>query len=81
MLAFVFSPDTAKAKVYDLYLWSTGKAAPEKLFEREILGLPLAWSVSEHGAVYFSEHGDRLYFGVAPNQVPEPKDTSRLTKK
>jgi hypothetical protein len=78
MVSFIFSEDTAKIKIYDLFLWSAGKEAPEKLFEQGIEEIPSAWSVSPNGDIYFSESDERLYFGVAPNPEPKPKDT--LTK-
>ena len=64
-MAFLHSQDTAKVKIYDLYLLS-GKDKQAVNMER-IYGHLLTDSstvVSEYFAPSFSRSGNRLYFGV-----------------
>lgn len=72
-IAFIFSADTSKVKVYDLYL-SQGDVA-ENIVSVGTEGMIEDWSVSENGNLSFSENGKRLFFGTAQKPVEEPKDT------
>jgi dipeptidyl aminopeptidase/acylaminoacyl peptidase len=72
-LAFLYTGDTSKVKVYDLYL-SNGQAAQE-IVGMATSGMPEGWSVSENGTLGFSDSGDRLFFGTAPKPEEEPEDT------
>lgn len=72
-IAFIFSSDTSKVKVYDLFL-SMGDAA-KSIVSIETEGMISDWSVSENGNLSFSENGNRLFFGTALKPVEEPKDT------
>jgi dipeptidyl aminopeptidase/acylaminoacyl peptidase len=73
-VTFLFTTDTSKIKVYDLWLSSqAGKSI--KIVDTLSKSLPLKWSVSENGTLIFSEDGTRLYFGTAKKPVKEQKDT------
>jgi dipeptidyl aminopeptidase/acylaminoacyl peptidase len=74
LVSFIFSSDTAKVKVYELWLSKKGAKAVK------IVGYPdrslfKGWSVSENGTLNFSEDGLRLYFGTARKPVKQPEDT------
>lgn len=71
--AFVYSSDTSKVKVYNLYLSNGGTA--HNIVTPETDGMLLDWSVSENGALSFSENGNRLFFGTALKPIEEAKDT------
>lgn len=72
--AFLFSKDTIDEKVYKLY-YGTLESEPEVTVDSYTSGIPVGWSPSENGNVYFSEDGTKLYFGTAESPEPEPKDT------
>ena len=72
---FLFSKDTAEIKVYSLYLGESSGKTPEKIADKEIPGMPVGWSPSENGNLFFSKDGTKLFFGTAPAPVQEPKDT------
>ena len=74
-LAWIYSPDTAKTKVYDLYLWDMNKDKYSVAVDTSAGAMPEGWSVSENGKIFFSENGRRLFFGTALIPEPEPKDT------
>lgn len=74
LVSFIFSTDTSKVKVYELWLSKKGAKAVR------IVGYPdkslfKGWSVSENGSIKFSEDGLRLYFGTARKPVKQPVDT------
>lgn len=71
---FIFTQDTAKTKVYDLYLVK-GIEKAVKIVDSANPAMPAGWSVSENGSSSFSEDGTRLYFGTAEKPVKEPEDT------
>jgi len=72
--AFIFSQDTIKEKVYSLFYGSL-ESEPEKIVDSYSQGIPVGWSPSENGSIYFSENGEKLYLGTAESPVPEPKDS------
>ncbi len=72
-VAFIFSADTSKVKVYDLFLTKGGDA--QNVVNPETQGMISDWSVSENGSLSFSDKGNRLFFGAALKPVEEPKDT------
>ncbi len=76
-LAFLYSRDTAKVKVFDLYYWNDKSEEPVCIARENTEGIPDGWSVSEHGRITFSPDGHRLFFGTAakPDVKPEGKDT------
>jgi dipeptidyl aminopeptidase/acylaminoacyl peptidase len=73
-LSFIYSQDTARIKVYDLYLSKSCEKAI-KLVDSSNPAMPSGWSVSENANITFSENGKRLFFGTATKPVKEPEDT------
>ncbi len=74
LVSFIYSSDTAKIKVYDLWLsGNLGKAI--KIIDAENPAMPAGWSVSENGNITFSDDGKRVFFGTAKKPVKEPADT------
>jgi dipeptidyl aminopeptidase/acylaminoacyl peptidase len=73
-IAFIYSPDTAKVKVYDLWL-SMNSAAAVRVIDQDNQAMPDGWSVSENGDITFSDDGSRFFFGTAAKPVKEPEDT------
>jgi len=75
--AFLFSADTTKEKVFDLYLARADGKVPQIITGSVSEGVPENWSVSEHGRIYFSKSGERLFMGLAPKPetAPPAKDT------
>ena len=71
--AFLFTGDTSKVKIYNLYL-SKGDGANE-IVNSTTSGMTEGWSVSENGNLSFTEAGDMLLFGTADKPVEEPEDT------
>jgi dienelactone hydrolase len=72
--AFLFSSDTIKEKIYSLYIGMPGKQA-EKKVDSYSQGIPVGWSPSRNGIVYFSNDGTKLYFGTAESPRSEQKDS------
>ncbi len=72
-LAFLFTGDTSKVKVYDLYYAASGDA--EKIVSMDTPGMHGGWSVSENGTIQFSDNGSKIFFGTAAKPVEEPEDT------
>lgn len=73
-ISFIYSADTAKVKVYNLWLSNNfGQAA--KVVDMNTQGMPSGWSVSENGNNTYSDDGTRLYFGTAEKPVKEKEDT------
>jgi dipeptidyl aminopeptidase/acylaminoacyl peptidase len=76
-LSFLFTTDTAKTKVYSLYLWNEKDGVPVCIADTLTKGMPLGWSVSENGRMTFSPDGRRLFFSTAkkPEIKKDVKDT------
>ncbi len=72
--AFLMSKDTFEEKVYSLYL-GEGINQPSKIIDKYTSGIPVGWSPSENGDIYFSQDGLKLYLGAAESPVHVPKDT------
>jgi dipeptidyl aminopeptidase/acylaminoacyl peptidase len=72
--SFIYSCDTSKIKVYDLYLSKSFDNA-SRIIDPSNKAMPSGWSVSENGNLTFSEDGTRLYFGTTLKPVKEPEDT------
>lgn len=75
MLAFQFTADTGKVKVFDLYLWKEGQSVASKILHESSPGIPSGWVVSQHNSPRFSEDGKRLFLYTYPKPKEEPKDT------
>jgi hypothetical protein len=73
-VAFLFSQDTIKEKTYSLFLGNLNEE-PEKIVDGFTSGIPVGWTPSENGNIYFSEDGAKLIFGTADAPKPAPKDT------
>lgn len=74
-MAYLASPDTGKIKNYSLYNYNFKANKLQIIADASTPSFNKGWSVSENGAINFSEDGNKLFFGVAPIQKPEPKDT------
>ncbi len=74
-VAWLYSADTAKTRVYDLYLWSLNKNKYLKAVDTTAGVMPEGWCVSVNGKLFFSENGRRLFFGTAVIPEAEQKDT------
>jgi len=74
LVSFIYSPDTAKVKVFDLWL-SKNTSEALKIVDPANPSLPAGWSVSENGNITFSDDGSRVYFGTAVKPVKEAEDT------
>jgi len=72
--AFLLSSDTIDAKIYSLYYGQNGRE-PEEIVDSYTSGIPVGWSPSEKGKVFFSDDGTKIYFGTAESPEPEPEDT------
>jgi dipeptidyl aminopeptidase/acylaminoacyl peptidase len=72
--SFLFSQDTIPEKVYSLFLGNLNEI-PEKIVDGYTRGIPVGWTPSENGNIYFSEDGTKLFFGTAEAPEPAPKDT------
>lgn len=72
-IAFMFSGDTVKEKIYSL--WISGKKGVKMVSDVKNDLFPKNWSVSLKGKLHFSENGKRLFFGIAKSPVKAPKDT------
>lgn len=72
--AFIFSKDTIEEKVYSLYLGKEN-IEPKEVVTDYTRGIPVGWTPSESGKIWFSEIGLKIYLGTAESPVPEEKDT------
>ncbi len=79
-LAFVFSGDTAKTKVYSLY-YSNKASVAEMIVDLNNEAMPKDWAVSENGNIYFDTESKNLFFGTAQKPVAPPKDTLTADEK
>lgn len=70
---FIFSPDTVKTKVYELYYYANNKL--QIIVDTFCKEIPENWTVSENGNIFFSRDDSKLYFGTALKPEPETKDT------
>ncbi len=74
-LAYVFTNDTTKTKVYSLFYKSVNTDVPYKLVDTLTKEIYKDWTVHPHSNIYFSLNGKKLYFSVAPKPVEKSKDT------
>ena len=73
--AFLFSTDTIKEKEYKLFHGTIKGSAPAEVVSSKTDGMPDGWAPSINGKVYFSEDGNKLFFGNAPIPEPEKEDS------
>jgi dipeptidyl aminopeptidase/acylaminoacyl peptidase len=74
LVSFLYSTDTAKVKVYDLW-FSKNSASSTKIVDSANSSIPRGWSVSENGNITYSDDASKIYFGTAVRPVKEPVDT------
>jgi dipeptidyl aminopeptidase/acylaminoacyl peptidase len=74
LVSFIYSPDTSKTKVFELWLSKNNDKAL-RIVDTVNSSLPAGWSVSENGTITFSDDGKRMYFGTAAKPVKEREDT------
>lgn len=74
-LAFLLTTDTSKTKLYTLAFWRKGEIKANQVVGVNHPSLQKEWSVSEHKKPFFSDNGERIFFGTAPNPLEEVKDT------
>jgi len=80
-LAFIFSADTTKIKVYDLQYFDTKLKQSEIILDSNNTSTTKDWCVNENSKLNFSRNGQQLYFGIAPIAEKEQKDTLLDTEK
>lgn len=73
-ISFIYSSDTAKVKVYDLWLSRKYEQA-SKIVDPSNNGMVPGWSVSENGNISFSDNSRKLFLGTARKPEKEPEDT------
>ena len=73
-VSFIFSADTSKVKIYDLWL-SRNSGKSQKVIDSSHKSMPAGWAVSENSGITFSDDGTRLFFGTAKKPVKEIEDT------
>jgi hypothetical protein len=61
-------------KLYKLWYYKDGMDTASMIADKNSVGMKLGMTVSEFGTVSFSKSGKRLFFGMAPIQLP--KDTT-----
>ncbi|MBN2668540.1 MAG: S9 family peptidase [Bacteroidales bacterium] len=74
-MVFLFSPDTGKTKNYNLWLYQYSSKQLQCIANSGHSFMPQDFAVSTNQKPYFSDAGNRLYFGIAPKNKPEPKDS------
>ena len=75
-LAFLFSDDTTKQKLFDIYYWKDSRAKARCYLNNEnAKDIPDGWGISNIRNPRFSKSGKRLFFGTALLPVEEPEDT------
>ncbi len=74
IVSFVYSSDTSRVKVYDLWMSMNFQLA-KKIVDRSDAAMPADWAVSENGNITYSEDGTRIYFGTSRKPVKQPEDT------
>lgn len=77
-LAYLYCTDKdSTATQSSLYL-STNNGTGRLIAKRGDQAFPVSWVISENGSLYFSQNGNRLFFGTAP--APKQKDTTQLAE-
>jgi dienelactone hydrolase len=74
LVSFIYTSDTSKVKIYDLWLSKNAEKALS-IADKNSKGFPAGWAVSENGTVSYSDDATRLYFGTARKPIKEPEDT------
>jgi dipeptidyl aminopeptidase/acylaminoacyl peptidase len=75
-LAFLTTTDTAKTnKLFTLYLKKETDITAKLLVDTSTAKIQKGLAVSENGKLYFSQSGNKLFFGISTIPKKEPKDT------
>lgn len=74
MISFLYTKDTSKVKIYDLYLSKSAEVA-SRIVDASNPGIPSGWVVSENSNITFSWDGTRVFFGTSEKPRTEPEDT------
>ncbi len=72
---FLYSDDTCKNKIFSLIYIGKNSDNAKIVVDSLNPAMPDNYSVSHNKEMFFSDDGKRLYFGIAPKPLPEPKDT------
>jgi len=76
-VAFTAERDSSTASTqffYKLWYWKNGFDTAVMLADKNMIGMPIGWGISENAVLKFSKSGKRLFAGAAPLQPS--KDTS-----
>lgn len=71
--SYLFSSDTAKEKVHQLYYWNTSLTKPILIVDTLSEKFSTSKSVSRYYSPYFSDNGDYLFFKVGNKPIQEKK--------
>ncbi len=74
-LVWLFSSDTTDTKTFLLVHYDLEQDRIHELSDRLTSGMPEGYGISEHRKPYFSDNGQRLFFGTAPLLVVQDEDT------
>ncbi|MCZ4693909.1 alpha/beta hydrolase family protein [Ancylomarina euxinus] len=80
-LAFIFSADTTNQKEYNLQYFDTKLKQSKMILDSENTDFAQGWCVNKNSELNFSRDGKNLYFGIAPKDEKEKKDTLLDTEK
>jgi dipeptidyl aminopeptidase/acylaminoacyl peptidase len=75
-IAFVCQKNSSaksSQKFYTLWLWKNGQDNAILLADKNTIGMPIGWGISENATLKFSKSGKRLFAATAP--IQPPKDT------
>ncbi len=75
LFAWLHSTDTTKVKVFDLLVHQSGRRASTQRITTSTATMPIGYAVSEFRLPSFSDDNSRLFFGIAPMPMNEPRDT------
>ncbi len=68
------SSEKALTRFYKLWYYRHGYDSARLIADKNTPGMRIGSTVSEHGRIFFSKDGNRIFFGTAP--VQPPKDTT-----
>ena len=74
-LSFLYSPDTAKIKIYNLFYWNDKTNKVQCVVDSLNNKIQRGYSISENYSPNFSDDGTKLFFGISEKLEPELPDT------
>jgi len=74
-IGFSYSSDTCEAKKYQLFYYSVNKKQLRVLLDTVSDSFKKGIGIVDYSPIYFSDAGNRLYFGTAHFPEKAPKDT------